>query len=45
MRRINITPNNKMYIDEIKYFTSCVKSGKIPMNNFTEAHYLLKKLS
>ena len=31
-------------IDEIKYFTKCVKSKTQGMNSFKEAHKLLKRL-
>jgi predicted dehydrogenase len=44
LHRKNIVPTDQMYIDEIKYFVSCLKSNRVPMNNLNEAHYLLKKL-
>lgn len=44
MHRQEIQPSDQMYIDELKYFISCIKDGAHPMNNFTEASYLLEKL-
>ena len=44
LKRKHITIDNQMYIDEIVYFIDCVKHNKKCMNNFQEAHNLLKKL-
>lgn len=36
--------DNSMYVKEIEYFINCVKNKIQCMNNFEEAHYLLKHL-
>ena len=44
IRRQFLTVDNQMYIDELNYFINCLSRQVAPMNNFTEAHYLLKKI-
>jgi len=44
LKRIHLTIDNQMYIDEILYFVDCIKYKKTCMNNFQEAHNLLKRL-
>ena len=44
LKRRYPTIDNQMYIDEIIYFVNCVKSKIQGMNNFKEAHNLLKNL-
>ena len=44
LKREKLIINDQMYIDEIKYFINNVKNKKQCMNNFKEAHTLLKYL-
>tara|TARA_Y100000592_G_scaffold49315_1_gene78070 strand:- start:8629 stop:9441 length:813 start_codon:yes stop_codon:yes gene_type:complete len=44
LKRKHIIVNNQMYIDEIKYFTKCIKSKTQGMNSFKEAYKLLKHI-
>lgn len=44
LKRKELTINNQMYIDEIKYFVDCVKNNQNCMNNFIEASTLLSYL-
>jgi predicted dehydrogenase len=44
LKRKNLKITDQMYIDEIKYFISCIKNNKSCMNSFQESYNLLKYL-
>jgi len=44
LKRVNLKLDNQMYVEEIKYFVKCVRNNKKCMNDFEEAHNLLKHL-
>lgn len=44
LHRVHFKIGNDMYLKEIKYFIDCVKNKKQCMNNFKEAHLLLKHI-
>jgi len=45
LRRVHLNIDNSMYVKEISYFIDCIKNKQKCMNNFEEAHDLLKYLS
>ena len=44
-KKINIKPNDDMYIEEMKYFIDCVENRKKCMNNINDAVYLIDKIN
>lgn len=44
LHRVNFEITNQMYLDEMEYFISCIKTNTTCMNNFKEANNLLRHL-
>lgn len=44
LKRVHFKLDNQMYVDEIKYFINQINNKQQCMNNFEEAHLLLKHL-
>jgi predicted dehydrogenase len=44
MHHVDFMISNKMYIDEVKYFLSCVGDNTQTFNTMGDAHYLIQKM-